>query len=111
MGEARVALARLHPKMLEPLHVIPAAGILIVCLALLLSAFFAVFIPFLKLLIGAALFFTFLLGAAGSMTRNLLIRERLKLFFMVPVVFVVQQAAYGIGFYRGLWKELSGQKV
>jgi hypothetical protein len=107
MGEARVALARLHPKMLEPLHVIPAAGILIVCLALALSAFSAVFISLLKLLFGAALFFAFLLGASGSMTRNLLIRERLKLFFMAPFVFVVQQAAYGIGFCRGLWKWLN----
>ena len=107
MGEARVALARLHPKMLEPLHVVPAAGILIVCLALALSVFSAVFISLLKLLFGAALFFAFLLGASGSMTRNLLIRERLKLFFMVPFVFVVQQAAYGIGFCRGLWKWLN----
>ena len=49
MGEARVALARLHPKMLEPLHVMPAAGILIVCLALALSAFSAVFISLIKL--------------------------------------------------------------
>ena len=106
MGEARVVLARLHPKMLEPLQVIPAAGILLLFLTLVLSAFSAVFISLLKLLLGTALFFTFLLGAAGSMTRNLLIRERLKLFFMVPFVFVVQQAAYGIGFYRGLWKWL-----
>ena len=28
MGEARVTLARLHPEMLEPLHVAPAAGLL-----------------------------------------------------------------------------------
>ena len=111
MGEARVALARLHPKMLEPLHVIPAAGILLLCLALVLAAFSAVFMSFLKLLFGAALFFAFLLGAAGSMTRDLLIKERLKLFFLVPLIFVLQQTAYGIGFYRGLWKELIGQKV
>jgi hypothetical protein len=106
MGEARVALARLHPKMLEPLHVMPAAGILIVCLALALSAFSTVFMFLLKLLLGAGLLFAFLLGAAASMTRDLLVKERLKLFFLAPFVFVVQQFAYGIGFYRGLWKWL-----
>jgi GT2 family glycosyltransferase len=107
MGEARVALASLHPKMLEPLHVVPAAGILLLCLALVLVAFSAAFMFLLKLLLGAALLFAVLLGAAASMTRDLLIKERLKLFFLVPFVFVVQQAAYGIGFYRGLWKELN----
>jgi GT2 family glycosyltransferase len=111
MGEARIALARLHPKMVEPLHVVPAAGILIICLALALSPFSTVYVSLLKLLLGVALFFTFLLGAAASMTRDLLIKERLKLFFLVPFVFVVQQAAYGIGFYRGLWKEFIGQKA
>ncbi len=107
MGEARVALARLHPKMLEPLHVMPALAIIILSLALVLAAFSSAFMFLLKLLLGAALLFAVLLGAAASMTRNLLIKERLKLFFLVPVVFAVQQAAYGIGFYRGLWKELN----
>ena len=107
MGEARVALARLHPKMLEPLHVMPALGILILFLALVLSAFSATFMFLLKLLLGAGLLFAVLLGAAASMTRDLLIKERLKLLFLVPLVFAVQQAAYGIGFYRGLWKELN----
>jgi len=107
MGEARVTLARLHPKMIEPLHVIPAAGIFILFLALALSVFSDVFITFLKLLIGACFLFAILLGAAGSMTRGLLIKDRLKFFFLVPFVFVLQQAAYGIGFYRGLWKWLN----
>ena len=93
--------------MLEPLHVVPAVGILLLCLALVLVAFSAVYGSLLKLLLGVALFFTFLLSAAASMTRDLLIKERLKLFFLVPFVFAVQQAAYGIGFYRGLWKELN----
>jgi GT2 family glycosyltransferase len=104
MGEARATLARIHPQMLELLHVIPAAGILIVCLALTLSTYSPFVMLLLKLLLGAGLLFAFLIGAAGSRADVLTVKERLKLFFLVPFIFVLQQAAYGMGFYRGLWK-------
>lgn len=103
MGEARVVLAHLHPDMLELLHVVPAAGMLCVGLTLVLAVFFAFFMTVLYLLCAVGLLFLLLLGVAGSRDNAASIAEKIKLFFLVPFVFILQQAAYGIGFYRGLW--------
>jgi GT2 family glycosyltransferase len=106
MGEARVTLARLHPQMLEPLHVVPAAGLLALIIIILLSFVSNAFFMLLKLLLVFALLFLLLVGAAGSRAGVHPIKNRLRLFYLVPVLFIIQQSAYGIGFYRGLWKWL-----
>lgn len=103
MGEARVALVRLHPAMLELLHVVPAAVLLCVCLTLVLAVFSAFFMTVLHVLGAAGLLFLLLLVVAGSRDSLVPIAEKIKLFFLVPFVFMLQQAAYGIGFYRGVW--------
>lgn len=101
MGEARVTLARLHPEMLELLHVVPAGGILIFTLVVFLSPFFRLFSGMLELMIFSGLIF---LGVVGFVSFNR--TKNLKLFFLVPVLFIIQHGAYGMGFYRGLWKWL-----
>ncbi len=101
MGEVRVTLARLHPEMLELLHVVPAGGILILALAIILSSFFSIFLGMLELMIFSGLIF---LGVVGFVSFNR--TKNLKLFFLVPVLFILQHCAYGMGFYRGLWKWL-----
>ncbi|MCX5904216.1 MAG: glycosyltransferase [Proteobacteria bacterium] len=106
MGEARVTLARLHPELLEPLHVVPAAGLLALLLMLALSLISNAFFILLKLLLVFAFLFLLLVGAAGSWTGAAPVRDRMRLLFLVPVFFILQQSAYGIGFYRGLWKWL-----
>ena len=106
MGEARVTLARLHPQMLELLHVVPAAGLLALIIIILLSLFSNAFFILLKLLLVFALLFLLLVGAAGSRAGAAPVRDRMRLLFLVPVCFILQQAAYGIGFYRGLGKWL-----
>jgi hypothetical protein len=104
MGEARVTLARMHPQMLEPLHVVPAAGLLALIIIILLSLVSNAFFMLLKLLLVFALLFLLLVGAAGSRAGVHPIKNRLRLFYLVPVLFIIQQSAYGIGFYRGLGK-------
>ena len=108
MGEARVTLARLHPQMLELLHVVPAAGLLALIIIILLSLFLNAFFVLFKLLLVFALLFLLLVGAAGSRAGAAPVRDRMRLLFLVPVCFILQQAAYGIGFYRGLGKWMMG---
>ena len=107
MGEARVTLARLHPQMLEPLHLAPAAGILALLALIALAPVLDTAFFLLKLLPVAVFLFLIVLGsAASSSTGDMPVKDRLRLFFLVPACFILQQSAYGIGFYRGLWKGL-----
>ena len=106
MGEARVTLARLHPEMLEPLHAAPSAVLLSLLIIIALSLFSNAFFILLKLLLAFALLFLLLVGAVGSRAGAAPVRDSMRLLFLVPVFFILQQSAYGIGFYRGLWKWL-----
>ncbi len=113
MGEARVALARQHSAMLEPLHVVPAAALLALGVALVLAVFSEFFRIVLYLLCAVGLLFVLLLGTVGSKDDTVPRTEKIKLFVLVPVVYILQQTAYGIGCYRGLWawlKEWGAQR-
>jgi GT2 family glycosyltransferase len=102
MGEARVTLVRMHPEMLEPLHVVPAAVILAVAVSVMLSPVFQFFLSLLGLILFLGLGFSVLAGLSGyRKTHNI------QLSLLVPVLFIVQQSAYGTGFYKGLWKWVS----
>jgi hypothetical protein len=103
MGEARATLARLHPEMTVPLHVAPAAGIAVLALALALAPFSSAAAAALKwlALLGAVLYAV--LGAAAFCRSR-----RFAVALLAGFAGFVQQAAYGIGFYRGLWKWMRG---
>jgi GT2 family glycosyltransferase len=104
MGATRAMLARLHPQMLEPLHLAPAAGLLALFSILAFAVFTNALPALLKLLLAAVIIFLVMLGSAGSSAGNMPVKDRMRLFVLVPVVFVLQQSAYGIGFYQGLWR-------
>jgi len=101
MGEARATLARLHPEMTGPLHLAPAAGVAVLALTFALVPFFAA--------AAAALAWMAVLGAGcyGILAVLAFCRaKRLSVALLAGFIGFVQQAAYGIGFYRGLWKRI-----
>jgi GT2 family glycosyltransferase len=99
MGEARAALARLHPEMTGPLNLAPAAGVAVLALTLALAPFSAA--------AAAALAWFAVLGAGcyGILVVSAFCRaKRMAVALLAGLAGFVQQAAYGLGFYRGLWK-------
>ncbi len=100
MGEARVTLASLHPEMLETLHVLPAAAVLTLTLFLILSFFSSLFLILFKaLLITGACFIALIEYCTFRQKRGF------RMMVLVPLVFIVQQSAYGMGFLRGICKK------
>jgi GT2 family glycosyltransferase len=104
MGEARITLTRLHPSLLEPLHVMPAAGIGVVVFLCLLSFFSTVSLVVTAALLIVGTIFLCLIGYTAFR-----ITASLRLMFLAPVIFAVQQLAYALGFFRGALKWLSGK--
>jgi len=101
MGEARVTLARLHPQLLEPAHVFPAAALIAGAALAGLAYVRPFFIPFLAAGGGAALLVFVGAGcAAVKKTGNA------AQLFCVPCAFACQQLAYGCGLVCGLLKWL-----
>jgi len=99
MGAARAMLARLHPEMTGLLHLAPAAGVAVLALTLALAPFFAA--------AAAALTWLAVLGAGfySILAVSAFCRaKRLAVALLAGFIGFVQQAAYGLGFYRGLWK-------
>jgi GT2 family glycosyltransferase len=99
MGKARVSLASLHPELLEILHILPAAGVLIFALLLILSFFISAIFNILIILFITGFIFLAIIGFYAKKKFGCF-----SLLFLVPAVFTVQQAAYGIGFFWGLYK-------
>jgi len=97
MGKARVTLARLHPRLLEPLHVLPAAGLGIGVPAAALSATGDPFSSFFLFFVAAGCVFLAVLGilALGK-------TKSPKLLFLAPLVCVIQQCGYAVGFWWGV---------
>ena len=97
MGKARITLARLHPSSLEPLHALPALSLLFSILLILLSIYWHPAFSILKLFFALGLFFLTVVGINSALNLH-----SLKAFFLVPFSFVLQQVAYGSGFFISL---------
>lgn len=102
MGKARVTLARLHPSSLEPLHTVPALALgLSFLMAFLAISWHPARTIFLSFLVLGLLFLT-ILGIMSAMHLR-----SLKAFFLIPVLFILQQGAYGVGFFTSLLRRRS----
>jgi GT2 family glycosyltransferase len=103
MGRARVTLARLHPGSLEPLHAMPAllvlAGRFLSLLPVWLNAAPVILLP-----CSAAMLAFLVILAIDSALRL----RAPRAFLIVPFLFLLQQASYGIGFLLSL---LRSEKV
>lgn len=97
MGKARVTLARLHPSSLEPLHILPTLSFLLLFFLVLLSIYWYPAFLILKLYLGLGLLFLTIIGINSIMTLH-----SLKAFFLIPFFFIIQQGAYGSGFFISL---------
>ena len=103
MGAARAMLARLHPEMTGPLHLAPAAGVAVLALTLVLAPFFAAAAAALAWMAVLGAGFYAVLGVSAFCRA-----KRLSVALLAGFIGFVQQAAYGIGFYCGLWKGMRG---
>ena len=97
MGKARVTLARLHRRSLEPLHVMPAllvaAALFLALLPAWLNAASSILLPW----VAAVMLFLVVLAIDSAL------RLRApQAFFIVPFLFILQQVSYGIGFLISL---------
>jgi GT2 family glycosyltransferase len=97
MGRARITLARIHPSSLELLHVLPALAVFFLFLSIISSLFWHPALLMLTLCLGIGLFFLIIVGIDSALKLR-----SLKSFFLVPLSFILQQAAYGIGFITAL---------
>ena len=97
MGKARVTLARLHPSSLEPLHVLPAVALVLSFLLALVAVCWHPAVPLLLAYLVLGLLFLVMLGIASTMKLR-----SLKAFFLIPLLFILQQSAYGLGFFTSL---------
>jgi len=97
MGKARVTLARLHPSSLEFLHVLPALALTIVVLLSILSLTWQPAFSLLKLFWGFAILLIVLIGIDGALRLH-----SFRALFLTPLLFMLQQAAYGSGFLISL---------
>ena len=92
MARARIAIARLHKSLLEPIYAMPAF-VLLSALILAVGAFFSegIFQITLGGMIAACLFLT-LIGIDSAIRL-----KTVKALVLVPFLFMVQQTAYGLG--------------
>jgi len=97
MGRARAALIRRDRVHLEPFYLAPPLGLVLGAGALLAAAL----IPFARVVVAAlAAAVALYLCAVGLAAARAL--GTLRALGLAPLAFLVQQAAYGTGFLRGL---------
>jgi len=94
MGKARITLARLHPSSLEPLHILPALSLFFLFLLIASSIFWHPAFLIFKLFLVLGLFFLIIVGINSASKLH-----SLKALFLVPFFFILQQVAYGSGFF------------
>ncbi len=99
MGRARITLARLHRELLEPLHMVPAAVLLLCIQILCLSSISHAFLPLLAACTSAGVLYLTVIGLTAGLTH-----KNPALLFLAPLVFLAQQTGYGLGFLLGLCK-------
>ncbi len=105
MGEARALLFSLHPDMLEPLHALPAVG-LVMAPGLALVALLQPGLRYpVALVSGIALFYLLTTATTGALQ----LRQTLA-GPLVAVAFLVQQSAYGFGFLKGFWEVFAARR-
>ncbi len=97
MGRARPALGRIDRSHLEPIYLLPPAGLL---LAAALAAAAAV-LPAARTVAAAAFGGLLLYLAVVGIAAAVALRSAAA-FLLAPFAFLVQQASYGAGFLRGL---------
>jgi len=97
MGKARITLARLHPSSLEPLHTLPAFSILFLFLLIPLSICWPPVLIILELYLGLGVLYLIIVAIDSALKLN-----SLKTFFLTPLLFILQQGAYGSGFLASL---------
>ena len=92
MGKARVEMTYLHKSLLEPVYTLPAIALLI-SMTLSVGAIFSE--TLFKIAAGGiiiALLFLATIGIDSSMRL-----KTVKVFVIVPFLFIIQQTAYGLG--------------
>jgi len=97
MGKARVTLARLHPSSLEPLHTLPALPLLFLFLLIPLSVCWHPALLILELYLGLGVLYLIIVAIDSALKLH-----SLKTFFLTPLLFILQQGAYGSGFLKSL---------
>lgn len=97
MGKARVTLARLHRGSLEPLHVMPALLFVVALFLALLPTWLTAAPSILIPCITAAVLFLMILAIDSAFRLH-----APQAFFIVPLLFILQQCSYGIGFLLSL---------
>ena len=97
MGKARITLARLHPSSLEPLHTLPAISLIFLCVLFFSSMCWHPALLTLELYLGLGLLYLIIVAIDSALKLN-----SLKTFFLTPLLFILQQGAYGSGFLASL---------
>jgi cellulose synthase/poly-beta-1,6-N-acetylglucosamine synthase-like glycosyltransferase len=97
MGKARITLARLHPPSLELLHTFPALSLLFLFFLVLSSMCWHPASLILKLYLGLGLLYLIIVGINSTLKLH-----SFKAFFLIPLLFILQQGAYGSGFLASL---------
>jgi len=97
MGKARVTLARLHPSSLEPLHTLPALSLLLLFFLIFSSMGWHPALLVLALYLGLGLLYLVIVAINSALKLH-----SFKAFFLMPLLFILQQGAYGSGFLKSL---------
>ncbi len=95
MGRARLQLARIDPKMLEPLHMVPSA-LLLLAATLLIASLYSGAVRYITTIIA----FVSLLGLIVLSLHGGFRSRSLAVMPLIPVSFSLQVAAYGWGMIR-----------
>jgi len=102
MGQARMIISFIHRSLLQPLYVLPAVAILFFVALISFSFVSPVALEMTKIFITVCMFFLFVVGISSAIRlRNA------QAFFVVPVLFVLQQLAYGLGFLHAICRNAS----
>lgn len=92
MGKARIEMVRLHKSLLEPVYALPAIALLI-SIILGVGAFFSQ--TLFKIAAGGMIIVLLFLTTIGIDSAMRL--KTVKAFAIVPLLFIIQQTAYGLG--------------
>ena len=100
-GVARINLYRIDPRMLEPLHIVPAMATLFAVLIIVLALFFDFFLKF--LIAGLALALIIQIGLSIDAMR---IYREIKPALLLPVIMPAQIFGYGLGFINNFIRRI-----